>query len=149
MPEALPVFTCPRCGSVSHHPEDIRHGYCGNCHAFTAPTQGYPSPGDTQTFVDGIVSHRDHEPYVRISINGERVQLNLAEAFKIARDILISAARIEADAMIFKFFIEHDLPQAAAGMLMQDFREYRLRQERKPVSGSTVDPDSGESTPDV
>lgn len=28
-------FTCPRCGMTSHHPEDERHGYCGNCHDFT------------------------------------------------------------------------------------------------------------------
>lgn len=29
------TFTCPRCGLVSHHPKDVEHGYCGNCHAFT------------------------------------------------------------------------------------------------------------------
>lgn len=28
-------FTCPACGATSHHPEDVRHGYCGRCHAFT------------------------------------------------------------------------------------------------------------------
>jgi hypothetical protein len=25
---------CPRCGRVSHHPEDVRQRYCGNCHQF-------------------------------------------------------------------------------------------------------------------
>ena len=30
-------FTCPRCGMTSGHPEDERHGYCGNCHDWTAP----------------------------------------------------------------------------------------------------------------
>lgn len=30
-----PGFTCPRCGKTSYHPEDLRHGYCGACHAFT------------------------------------------------------------------------------------------------------------------
>jgi hypothetical protein len=29
------AFTCPRCGTTSHHPMDERHGYCGACHAFT------------------------------------------------------------------------------------------------------------------
>lgn len=29
------LFTCPHCGMTSHHPEDARHGYCGNCHDFT------------------------------------------------------------------------------------------------------------------
>jgi len=28
-------FTCPRCGAVSYHPEDVRHGYCGRCHDWT------------------------------------------------------------------------------------------------------------------
>ena len=28
-------FTCPRCGRTSHHPEDIREGYCAHCHAWT------------------------------------------------------------------------------------------------------------------
>jgi hypothetical protein len=27
-------FRCPRCGMVSHHPEDNRRRYCGNCHEF-------------------------------------------------------------------------------------------------------------------
>lgn len=28
-------FTCPRCGRTSHHPDDIREGYCGACHDWT------------------------------------------------------------------------------------------------------------------
>lgn len=28
-------FTCPRCGAVSYHPEDVRQGYCGRCHDWT------------------------------------------------------------------------------------------------------------------
>lgn len=37
-PEPLaeePSFTCPRCQRTSYHPEDIRQGYCGNCHDWT------------------------------------------------------------------------------------------------------------------
>lgn len=30
-----PTFQCPRCHSVSYHPKDIQHGYCGRCHDFT------------------------------------------------------------------------------------------------------------------
>lgn len=26
---------CPKCQMVSHNPNDVREGYCGNCHAFT------------------------------------------------------------------------------------------------------------------
>lgn len=28
-------FTCPACQRTSYHPDDIKHGYCGACHAFT------------------------------------------------------------------------------------------------------------------
>ena len=32
---AAGTFTCPECRKTSHHPEDLRHGYCGACHAHT------------------------------------------------------------------------------------------------------------------
>jgi ribosomal protein L37E len=35
-----PSITCPRCGRTSYHPDDIREGYCSNCHDWTSP----PSP---------------------------------------------------------------------------------------------------------
>lgn len=34
-------FTCPRCGRSSSHPDDLRHGYCGNCHDFTGRVSRY------------------------------------------------------------------------------------------------------------
>lgn len=40
-----PSFRCPVCAAVSYHPEDIRHGYCGRCHAFTGALRKYPRPG--------------------------------------------------------------------------------------------------------
>lgn len=140
------AFKCPRCGSVSHHPEDERHGYCGNCHDFTAPAAGnLPNAGATHVFVDGIVAARDHEPYVRLTVNGEKAQLNLAEATKIAKDLLTTAARAEADAMIFRFFDKNDFPKGAAAALMQDFRYFRQGQDDKNVEQTLVDPDSGET----
>jgi ribosomal protein L37E len=30
-----PSITCPRCGMTSYNPNDIREGYCGNCHDWT------------------------------------------------------------------------------------------------------------------
>lgn len=33
--ECPAAITCPRCDKTSYHPEDIRHGYCGYCHADT------------------------------------------------------------------------------------------------------------------
>lgn len=29
-------ITCPQCGRTSHHPEDVREGYCANCHWWTS-----------------------------------------------------------------------------------------------------------------
>lgn len=29
-----PSITCPKCRMTSHHPEDVRQRFCGNCHAF-------------------------------------------------------------------------------------------------------------------
>jgi hypothetical protein len=31
-----PHIRCPACGAVSSHPKDIKEGYCGRCHAWTA-----------------------------------------------------------------------------------------------------------------
>lgn len=30
-------ITCPKCGMTSYNPNDIRTGYCGNCHEWTSP----------------------------------------------------------------------------------------------------------------
>jgi hypothetical protein len=37
------AFTCPVCGAVSHHADDVRYGYCGACHAFTGAPEA-PAP---------------------------------------------------------------------------------------------------------
>jgi hypothetical protein len=29
-------YTCPICGRTSHNPNDVREGYCGACHGWTA-----------------------------------------------------------------------------------------------------------------
>jgi hypothetical protein len=31
----METFTCPACRMTSHIPDDVRHRYCGNCHAST------------------------------------------------------------------------------------------------------------------
>jgi ribosomal protein L37E len=30
------TITCPKCGALSFHPEDIKNRYCGRCNAFQA-----------------------------------------------------------------------------------------------------------------
>jgi hypothetical protein len=104
-------------------------------------------PGDTHVFVEGFVAQRNHQPYVRLTVNGESAQLSIAEAHKIASDLLILAARTEADAMILRYFSAMGLPSAAAAAIMQEFRTFRQRQDEKPVETMRmrVDPDSGES----
>lgn len=34
-PTDPPSITCPKCQRTSYNPNDIREGYCGNCHAWT------------------------------------------------------------------------------------------------------------------
>lgn len=39
----LPSFTCPCCGTVSRHPQDVEHRYCPACHWWTGdPALGPP-----------------------------------------------------------------------------------------------------------
>ena len=33
--DGRPSITCPQCERTSWHPDDIRNGYCGGCHAYT------------------------------------------------------------------------------------------------------------------
>lgn len=37
-------FVCPWCRAASSHPDDLRHGYCGRCHAFTGTPTDPDSP---------------------------------------------------------------------------------------------------------
>ena len=99
---------------------------------------------NTHIFVDGIVAARDKEPYVRLVVNGEKAQLSIAEAKKVANDLYTTAARTEADAMVLSFFSSQDFPEGAGAAIMQEFRYFRQRQDEKPVEEMTVDPDSGE-----
>lgn len=93
--------------------------------------------------VEGIVAARDQQPYVVIFVNEERAQLSIADARKIAADIVQMASRTEADAMIFKFFIQQKLPQAQVMQLMKDFRNYRLALDAEPVEGFHSEPTGG------
>lgn len=43
-PPLSPSITCPKCGMTSYHPEDVKQGYCGNCHDWTGPTKGGQMP---------------------------------------------------------------------------------------------------------
>jgi hypothetical protein len=67
-------------------------------------------------------------------------QLSMAEARNVANDILSLCARTECDAMIFKFFNKMEFPEAAAGALMQDFRDFRAELDTEFVQKSMDNP---------
>ena len=93
--------------------------------------------------VEGIVAVRDKQPYVVVRIDDARAQLSVATARHIANDILLQATRMEADAMLVKFFIEQKLPQAPLMHLLKEFREFRLALDAEPVEGFHSEPTGG------
>jgi ribosomal protein S27AE len=51
-------FTCPDCGAVSYHPDDVRYRYCGRCRDFKGETDWQEVASRT---------HEDHAAIVRLS----------------------------------------------------------------------------------
>jgi len=93
--------------------------------------------------VNGIVSHRDKQPYIRLFQDDKQIaQLSMAEARNFAKDIEIMASRTEADAMILKFFESEKIPMEVAAMLMQQFRDFRFKLDMQPVGKVISDPDA-------
>jgi hypothetical protein len=94
-------------------------------------------------WVNGVVAMRNKQPYVQLSNeNGLIGQFTMAEARKIAQDILVMASRTEADAMIIKFFDKAEFPTGAAAALMNDFRDFRMGLDEEKVDGSYGDPEA-------
>lgn len=97
-------------------------------------------------WVNGIVAARDKQPYVQLSNEkGMIAQLSMAQAQSIAMDILVMAARTEADAMIRKFFDKEEFPQGACDAVMLEFRDFRAALDQEKVEKSMTDPDTGET----
>lgn len=139
-------FECPRCNRVSHHPEDERHGYCGNCHDFT----GKPADAPTgiNIIVNGIVAARNGQPYVQLMTDRRMVaQFTIAEARSVALDLMRSASYAETDAMLHGFFEKMGLPQAALAGLLYEFRDFRFKLDTARVETRHSDPDTGEEKP--
>jgi hypothetical protein len=95
--------------------------------------------------VEGIVARRDKRPYVVLLINNERAQLTVADARRIAADLVQMAARTEADAMIHGFFERMEFPAEAGNALMIEFREFRRALDREPVDNFQSEPTQGEN----
>jgi hypothetical protein len=96
------------------------------------------TPKGIHFWVNGIVAARNQQPYIQLSNEaGMIAQLSMAEARKVAMDILVMASRTEADAMIVKFFGKLDLPHnGALNALMMEFRDFRMALDLEPVEGS-------------
>jgi hypothetical protein len=91
---------------------------------------------------------RNGLPYVQLSNEkGMLGQFTVAEARSIAQNLIHTAANAEADAMIFKFFKDRDLPAEALGALMMDFRDFRHGLDMEKINKIQSDPDTGEQIP--
>ena len=76
-------------------------------------------------WVNGIVAVRDKQPYVQLSNEkGMIAQLTMSQTRQIAMDMLVMAARNEADAMLHRFFEGKGVPDLST-VIMQEFRDYR------------------------
>lgn len=94
-------------------------------------------------WVNGIVARRDQKPYIQISNEkGLIAQFSMSEARQVAMDILVMAARTEADAMILKFFKKSEFPDGAAGALMREFRDFRAELDQEVAERSDNEADA-------
>lgn len=145
-----PSITHLVCEKTSYNPNDISHRYCGFCHlfmeegSFTLSDEQVVPPSD-HFWVNGIVAVRNGEPYIQLSTEkGMITQLTMREARSIAHDILIMCSRTEADAMVHKFFSDAAFPKEAAGALMLQFRDFRMKLDQEKLDTDYSDPDTGE-----
>jgi len=96
-------------------------------------------------WVNGIVSHRDQQPYVQLSNEkGMIAQLSVGQAVNIALDILRMTFRTEMDAMLWDFCRKQEFPEAAGAAMMMVFRDYRAKLDQEKIETKMSDPDTGE-----
>lgn len=96
-------------------------------------------------WVNGIVAHRNRRPYVVLSKNESTVaQLTIAQARSVALDLLRAASYAETDAMVLKFFSKMDFPEAAAGALLVEFRDFRHELDSEAVETEVSSPDEAD-----
>jgi hypothetical protein len=91
-------------------------------------------------WVNGVVAVRDGKPYIQLSNEkGMIAQLSMSETRQIAMDMLVMAARTEADAMIVKFFADNVEPGDAASLLLIKFRDFRADLDADKAERSSDD----------
>jgi hypothetical protein len=142
MPD-FPVFTCPECGATSHHPDDIKYGYCATCHAFTGGFTAAKAPklwaGLTHievtsgTAQDGPIEAPTYRGFVTvraIAENGSFMsgQLSPVEVRQMAFKFLAVAEAAEQDALVFRVMTTKvGAPSSAVAQLVREMREERDR----------------------
>ena len=95
-------------------------------------------------WINGMVAASTLQPRIELmSSTGIRMTWSVAEARKIANDIVTMASRTEADAMIIKFFGKAEFPPQAAVHMMREFRDYRAELDREEVEGKEEPPTWG------
>jgi len=76
-------FTCPGCGAVSHHPDDVTNRYCGRCHQFwnrIGPGVEAATPsGELHVDIDACLIGNGYEPNDQTRAALERCWLDVAE----------------------------------------------------------------------
>ena len=88
-------------------------------------------------WVNGIVAMRDGKPYIQLSNEkGMIAQMSMSETRQIAMDMLVMAARTEADAMINKFFAKEEFPPSASNEVMLAFRDFRAELDAEKAERS-------------
>lgn len=88
-------------------------------------------------WVSGIVAVRDKKPYIQLSNEkGIIAQLSMSETRQVAMDMLVMAARTEADALLWKFVKARELPEQMGGELMQMFRDFRAELDAEKAERS-------------
>jgi hypothetical protein len=101
-----------------------------------------PEPQDV--WINGMVGHTTLQPRIELmSSTGIRMTWSVAEARKIANDIVTMCSRTEADAMLVRFFMARELPMEAAALLMKEFRDYRAELDGEKVEGKQGPPTWG------
>lgn len=65
------LYVCTICGSESFHPDDVRTGYCGTCHAFTRSCALMACAGPGAVVLGNIAVCVDHAAELEATLEHE------------------------------------------------------------------------------
>ena len=83
-------FTCPECGATSHHPMDVRDGYCGRCHDWTGarsrvevrPRAGGVRRRDGSEVPVRYVPTEDPAAFLAVTVDGDPIVLEAGDQLR-------------------------------------------------------------------